>query len=124
MSGAAACAGAAGLGRAHEYCLAAAASGLFHRGDEPTSDDPDLAAWVRGHLGRVLGIAPNLVALDRTLADYGLDSVDAVLMAGELEEAFGIEIDPAGFIQFDTIEAMVLGLTPVVKAALARRRGA
>ena len=88
------------------------------------SDDPDLRAWVRSHLGRVLGMAPEQVGLDRTLADYGLDSVDAVLMAGELEEAFGVEIDPAGFIQFDTIEAMVLALTPVVKAALARRLGA
>jgi acyl carrier protein len=87
------------------------------------SDELDLRAWVRGHLGRVLGIAPDLIALDRTLADYGLDSVDAVLMAGELEEAFGIEIDPAGFIQFDTIEAMVLALTPVVKAGLGRRQG-
>ena len=88
------------------------------------SDDPDLRAWVRSHLGRVLGMAPEQVGLHRTLADYGLDSVDAVLMAGELEEAFGVEIDPAGFIQFDTIEAMVLALTPVVKAALARRLGA
>lgn len=87
------------------------------------NDDPDLSDWVRRHLSGVLGIAPEHVVLDRTLAEYGLDSVDAVLMAGELEEAFGIEIDPAGFIQFDTIEAMVVALTPVVRAALAHRAG-
>jgi acyl carrier protein len=69
-----------------------------------------LRNWVRGHLGRLIGIPPESIALDRKLSDYGLDSVDAVLMAGELEDQFGIEIDPASFIQYHTFDAMITSL--------------
>jgi acyl carrier protein len=66
--------------------------------------------WVRQHLAQLLGIAPADVAFDRTLENYGLDSVDAVLMAGELEEALNIEIDPASFIQYENFEQMIAAL--------------
>jgi acyl carrier protein len=75
-----------------------------------TSED-ELRRWVRQHLAHLLHVAPDSVALDRTLSDYGLDSVDGVLMAGELEEAFRIEVDPAVFMTFDTFEAMIIGLS-------------
>jgi acyl carrier protein len=71
-----------------------------------------LRDWVRSHLANLLGVAPASIALDRSLADYGLDSVDAVLMAGELEEALGAEIDPASFLQFDTFEQMIVAVAP------------
>lgn len=67
-------------------------------------------AWVRMHLAHFARIGESEISFDRTLADYGMDSVDAVLMAGELEEATGVEIDPATFIQYDTIEQMVAAL--------------
>ncbi len=63
--------------------------------------------WVRTHLAHVLGVPPESIAYQRALSSYGLDSVDAVLMAGELEEAFGIEIDPARFIDCDSFEDIV-----------------
>jgi acyl carrier protein len=66
--------------------------------------------WVRDYLGRLLGRPAETIALDCSLADYGVDSVDAVVMAGELEFAFDLEIDPATFLQFDTIQAMISAL--------------
>lgn len=66
--------------------------------------------WVRQHLAQLLGIPSANVAFDRTLENYGLDSVDAVLMAGELEEALNIEIDPASFIQYENFEQMIEAL--------------
>jgi acyl carrier protein len=74
------------------------------------TSEEDLRRWVRQHLGHLLNVAPDSIALDRTLSDYGLDSVDGVLMAGELEDAFRIEVDPAVFMTFDTFEAMIVGL--------------
>ena len=76
----------------------------------------DLQFWVRRHLGRLVGVAPETIVLERKLSDYGLDSVDAVLMAGELEDHFGIEIDPASFIHFTTFEVMITNLTVVLEA--------
>ncbi len=80
------------------------------------SPTEDLRDWVRCHLGRLTGMAPEAIVLDRKLGDYGLDSVDAVLMAGELEDHFGIEIDPASFIHFSTFEVMIANLTVALQA--------
>jgi len=79
--------------------------------------DKQLRDWVRGHLALLTGMAPETIAFDRTLGAYGLDSVDAVLMAGELEEALGVEIDPAAFIQFDTFEEMIAALGAKIRNA-------
>ncbi len=76
-----------------------------------------LQTFVRNHLAKLLGIAPDAVALDRKLSDYGLDSVDAVLMAGELEEHFDIEINPASFIRYPTFETMIQGLADTIEAS-------
>lgn len=69
-----------------------------------------IQAWVRDYLGRLLGRPAETIELECSLADYGVDSVDAVVMAGELEFAFDLEIDPASFLQFDTIQAMISAL--------------
>ena len=65
---------------------------------------------MRDYLAEVLNIPEAEVELDRTLDSYGLDSIEAVLMAGGLEEELGFEIDPAAFLQYPTIEAMVAAL--------------
>ncbi len=76
----------------------------------------EIRNWVRGHLAGVLNVAPESIAFDRKLSDYGLDSVDAILMAGELEDHFGLEIDPATFIQYATFESMMTSLAAVLDA--------
>jgi acyl carrier protein len=80
-----------------------------------------LGEWVRGHLAKVRGVTPESVTLDKGLSSYGLDSVDAVLMAGELEEAFGIEIDPARFLACDSFGEIITTLTPDIDKAGERR---
>lgn len=76
-----------------------------------------LREWLAAYLGRLLGIAPATVAFDRTLADYGLDSVDAIMMAGELEDSFGLEMDPASFLRYANFEELIVGLGPVIDEA-------
>ena len=70
----------------------------------------EIRQWIRAYLAGVLGIPEAEVALDRTLDDYGLDSIEGVLMAGDLENELGFEVDPAAFLQYPTIEAMVMAL--------------
>ena len=72
--------------------------------------------WLREYLGQLLGIAPAAIVLERSLNDYGLDSVDAVLMAGEMEVAFAIEIDPASMLQHPTFAAMITAVAPAVES--------
>jgi acyl carrier protein len=87
------------------------------------SNEQELQEWVRQHLARSAGVAPESIVFDRKLGDYGLDSVDAVLMAGELEDHFGIEIDPASFIQHTNFETMLSSLNTAVQAKRQRASG-
>jgi acyl carrier protein len=45
----------------------------------------------------------------RGLADYGLDSMDGVVMAGQMEEHFGVEIDPATFLRPEPVGVLIAG---------------
>lgn len=73
-------------------------------------NESNVRQWVRAYLARTTNVEPAQIRFDRTLADFGLDSVDAVLMAGEMEDATGMQVDPASFIQYDTFEEMVAAL--------------
>jgi len=74
-------------------------------------DEARLREWIRNYLGKLRNVAPESIELDRTLGDYGMDSVDAVLMAGELEDDFETEVDPASFLQYDSFEKLVVGIS-------------
>jgi acyl carrier protein len=79
--------------------------------------------WVRNHLAQVRGVAPESVTVDKGLSSYGLDSIDSVLMAGELEEAFGVEIEPARFIACDSFREIIATLAVDIDKAGERRVG-
>lgn len=76
----------------------------------------DIRVWVREHLGSLLALNPSQVDLNKSLRDLGLDSVDAVLLAGELEDALGSEIDPAAFLRSRTLEEMIASLEVLLRS--------
>jgi phthiocerol/phenolphthiocerol synthesis type-I polyketide synthase B len=61
--------------------------------------------WAKAYIAHLLGRAAAEIDLFRPFTDCGLDSMDAVVMAGEMEEHFGVELDPGLFLQ----EATTLG---------------
>lgn len=63
--------------------------------------------WAVAYLAKLLGMDPSHVDLAKGLNEYGLDSVDAMIMAGEFEEHFGVEIDPAVVFEADTVQKML-----------------
>jgi acyl carrier protein len=67
-----------------------------------------LKEWIQAHVARALTVeSATTITLDKPIAEYGLDSVDAVLMAAELEEAFQVEIDPARFIECQSFAELI-----------------
>jgi acyl carrier protein len=72
-----------------------------------SGDVASVRAWLLSYLSNRLGIEEIYVDLRRGLGEYGLDSVDAVIMIGELEEHVGTEIDPKLIFEFDTLEEML-----------------
>lgn len=67
----------------------------------------NLRRWASAYLAHLLDQPEERIDLYRGLTDYGLDSMDAVVMAGELEEHFGIEIDPALFLREASLGALI-----------------
>ena len=87
--------------------------------DVPRSLTPENARlWARAYLAHLLNRPDGEIDLYQPLSEYGLDSVDAVVMAGEMEAHFGIEIDPATFLREATLGELIAELEP-----LARREG-
>ena len=77
----------------------------------PTRDDgPTIVAAVEGWLSEWLvvraGVAPETVDFDKPFADYGLDSMTAVELSGELEDWSGVELTPMIAISYPTVSAM------------------
>ena len=70
-------------------------------------DPATVRDWVVRYLAELLRISPHEIDLDKGLGGFGLDSVDAVIMAGELEKHFGVEVDPGVIFEFDTLQGML-----------------
>ncbi|WP_085314307.1 acyl carrier protein [Derxia lacustris] len=71
---------------------------------------PDLATSLRSLLadllGRELRIPPHEVDPARALTSYGLDSIAALTVSGELEERLGLELEPTLLWDCPTIDAI------------------
>ncbi|WP_165356469.1 acyl carrier protein [Sphingosinicella sp. BN140058] len=68
--------------------------------DTPTRDQ--LIAFILDRLSRRLSGAAT-IDLDRDLIELGLKSVDAVLISGEIEDAFDLEIEPVLLFEARTV---------------------
>jgi acyl-CoA synthetase (AMP-forming)/AMP-acid ligase II/acyl carrier protein len=73
-------------------------------------DKPGIAAqvreWLRQWLIARVGIEPEEIEFQRRFDDYGLDSLTAVELSGELEDWSGVELTPATAWQHPTIATM------------------
>ncbi len=60
-----------------------------------------------------VGIAPEGLRNDTVLADIGLESIDVVLISGQIEDEFDMEVAPSMMFEYRTIDAVadhMLGL--------------
>jgi 8-amino-7-oxononanoate synthase len=65
--------------------------------------EQEIQAWLQARLGRVRGLAPAALALDRPFAEMGIDSVEAVGVAVELEEWIGRTLPETLLWEYPTI---------------------
>ncbi|BBK32680.1 acyl carrier protein [Stella humosa] len=74
--------------------------------DRPTLRAADIQAWLATYLAEQMGVPPEMIGPDVPFETYGLDSVDAVVMASALETEFAIEVEPALFLRNPTVDAV------------------
>ncbi len=78
---------------------------------EQLSPAADIADWLAQKVAEYLETTPESIDHERSLADYGLDSVYAVTLCGEIEDTLGIEVEPTLAWDYPTISAMSAFLT-------------
>ena len=67
----------------------------------------DLQEWMRARLAHYLGVNPQQIDLEETIASYGLDSSVAVTMTVEMAELLKCDLDPAFlFWEYPNIQEM------------------
>lgn len=50
------------------------------------------------------------ISADTVLTNVGLQSIEAVLLSGEIEDRFQVEIDPADIFEHETLGSFVQGI--------------
>ena len=59
--------------------------------------------WLVSKLAEQLSLDPNSINVDEALTRYGLDSIDAVTMVGDLEDWLDLELPSTLFWDYPTI---------------------
>jgi acyl carrier protein len=79
----------------------------------------ELESWIVGWLAAKLGMPPASVEREKPLIDYGLDSLVAVSLSGQLEQLLGRPISPSIAWEFPTISEIAAHLMSDRATALA-----
>lgn len=59
--------------------------------------------WLIKQLAEQLSLDPNAIAIKEPLTRYGLDSIDAVTMVGDIEDVLDVELPSTLFWDYPTI---------------------
>ena len=80
----------------------------------------ELHEWIRGWLGRELKLAPDDIAADKTFVRYGMDSVHAMMLVGDLEEHLKRRLPPTLAWTYPTVEALATHLAETHDTVVAK----
>jgi acyl carrier protein len=69
-----------------------------------------LAQWLLDRIVFYDQVEPALVTLDTPLTELGLDSIYALTLCGDVEDAYGVAVDPIFLGQFGTLRELAEGL--------------
>lgn len=71
------------------------------------ADPASLRAWLTGRVAYYVERSPGDVDPDAKLVGYGLDSVYALSLCGDIEDEYDLEVDPTLAWDHPTINAIV-----------------
>ncbi|MEU9300201.1 acyl carrier protein [Streptomyces sp. NPDC048269] len=72
--------------------------------------------WLSARLSLYLRRAPETIDPTVPLAEYGMDSVAALSLCGDLEDEFGLEVEPTLLWDHPTVESLGRHLSAVLAA--------
>jgi phthiocerol/phenolphthiocerol synthesis type-I polyketide synthase C len=69
-----------------------------------------IQAWLTDYVSRLIKTEPQTIDVHEPLENFGLSSIDAVSLSGDLESWLGIQLSPMLVYVYPTIEALALYL--------------
>jgi acyl carrier protein len=72
--------------------------------------EDDVRTWLVGYLAELLEVGAETIVPGHEFRDYGLDSMDAVVVGGALEERFDVEVDATLFLRNRSIDELIADL--------------
>ena len=79
---------------------------IQHNSDGKNKTAADIEAWLVSYIAELLEIKTNEIDLTIPLEQYGLDSSEAVVLSGDLQDWLGCDLDPELLLDYPTIEAL------------------
>lgn len=64
----------------------------------------EVTAFLRDHVSKRTKVPPEQLLGSTVLVDFGLESIDAVLISGYIEDEFQIEVEPSLMFEFQTLD--------------------
>ncbi|MFF8430700.1 acyl carrier protein [Streptomyces sp. NPDC016566] len=77
----------------------------------------ELEAWLIERVAGYLRLDAQEVDPQAPFSDLGLDSVYALALAGDIEDALGVDVEPTLAWDYPTISALSNGLMALMRAA-------
>lgn len=75
-------------------------------GDHASRSEQEISDWLVAYIARLLEFEPEEVKTGIPLGRYGLDSIGAAALTGELSQWLGTKVEPALLYQHRTIAAL------------------
>jgi acyl carrier protein len=66
--------------------------------------------WIVAYLAELLDMPAAEIKPTEPFQNYGLDSADAIIIGGALEDQFDVDIDATLFLRNDTIDELIADL--------------
>lgn len=76
----------------------------------------EIQNWLITKVSTQLNLSPTHIDISSELATYGLDSMDAVMISGELEDALDIELASTVLWDYPTIESLATFLYTTINS--------
>src|SRR5689334_13373948 len=76
----------------------------------------EVQTWLIDAIARAVGVDPQEIDVSETFATYGLNSLDAVTLTGDLEVWLGRRLSPLLAWDYPTVEALARHLSGLMAA--------
>ncbi len=70
-------------------------------------DETTVRAWLVSYIADFCSLQESEIDPEKDFADFGLDSIDSVVIGGALEEQFDVEIDASIFLRSHNMNELI-----------------